>query len=78
VRLRSIVCTIAISATLASGGAWAAGVTGTGNGPSQKQACDEARANARSQLPPGTKVKKYSECLCRGTANKSCSVGAEY
>ena len=78
VRLRHIVCALALGATLGAGSAWAASVTGTGSAPSQKEACDEARANAKSQVPAGAKITKYSDCLCRGRATKSCTISAEY
>jgi hypothetical protein len=77
-RAHVFACTVAVGVALIAGGAWAQSVTGTGTGPSEKLACAEARSNAKSQIPAGSKVKKYSDCLCRGRSNKSCTVSAEY
>jgi hypothetical protein len=67
-----------LGVVLGASAAWAGSVTGNGSGPTNKDGCDAARANAASQVPSGTKVKKYSQCLCQGQSQRRCSVSAEF
>ena len=77
-KLNRLLCATSLCFMLGASMAWAGSVTGNGSGPTAKDACEAAKANATSQIPAGSKAKKTSKCLCQGQGTLRCSLSVEF